>query len=1442
MKKNRRFYFYTLLIAAVLCFGAPARAQLVFGASFDFLGDAAAAITPVFEQIQTAADEAVKFAKEKVTKLKAKIGSYFTKRKNAAEKVPGTKGFAEDSSVDIYDPAAVQAAVTELFLQYPSDDERINSLYEKEGVEFYYDTMIEVQTAARMLESQLNNLRKEVDEFSMNAIEPSGSAEGAADSSDENGNYYNLYLAHKKFNDVLKITEEVMALYSQYYVARAIYRRSILPAPYVEEGEEDGDGVLTTSSAEKVFHSDMAFAQLMTTASTAAAAKGLTAAKAAPAATASTAAKGLTAAKAAPAATASTAAKGLTAAKAAPAATASTAAKGLTAAKAAPAATASTAAKGLTAAKAAPAATASTAAKGLTAAKAGGAKTAAELSATSVTPAQAAKGLTAAKVGGVQVITAARETEEPTTAQTVQKQTAGKFSAVQAAVAPASVAKVSTINAEAAEAEEKTETEATTVLGGKVAFTVPAAPEPKTLMSGTEREREDLASISEGQKIMNRALEVHNTINLLPKYRNLFLQYEAFKELHAKAASAVAASDRCVIQYLRRRYDEPEKVWYGSSNAPQDPTAYDERTGLSGWAVAAFQVANADKSAGLDTDSFAMVDYGADVDSSDLNNLEVLSAKVATTDESKALSSPSQEEEISDAAREVELVAWQIGAQAAKILAEDQYSAEPKYGRAARPYPLWQDQKSFYNQYIDGKYENMKNYIRNLDLTNVSWQIANILNNYREEGETRDASARALGRLASYLGQSGGKNGVTAALQAKETALAKVDREEESALSSYMSRREKLQAQLDEVSTVINGLADEISLADSEVASGNAKVASSKSNIKVMNQRGTGSESSLYAMSQSDYSAGNRQIAENKAKGTSLRATSAEQEKKRNQLVAQIEALDNQINSVRQEYINRKSIVEAEQTTKLQKAATSSPVPTLMALVSRLGLYGSGVNSIVSRSDGMVANAKDYAIRLIDNARRDIYALGDGLYDPKNSKAVVKRHKELINSLKKLPKEQFLHSSYLSVLDGGASVIASLLSGAFTSAITGNICGKVSCNAADSRYFVGAVAQEKDFAAPKTPDFEHYPSPRDIVHFDATDYKSINKAAGGVVTKDSFLGYGGEIPGIWRQILAEDAFVEKGVDLTALLEQGGEDKFFMRGALYPCVLKNHIIDVSTSKVDVNQTSGMYLVTSGYNDRLPECNDISLHGAIYYTVRDLDLDKSVAAGTQRGLPNVSPSELGTLLFYGNQKLRFNSTSYNVYERMLELEEKAEKDEKFDYEVRDNVYQKAMYVNNQIGNFLHFVDKENSIRKNLDEMKLSIDDARASISEMLSEMGFDVAPDFNLANDEEYKYIRNKLLEYKNNLVGSAASKISGVNKSNDVVKERYDKVNNTRAALVQDNNALISVNVSTQAGSSLSETLRGEEANQKVMDRTQDEGLKAIRDEIDNYETPICVAY
>ena len=240
-------------------------------------------------------------------------------------------------------------------------------------------------------------------------------------------------------------------------------------------------------------------------------------------------------------------------------------------------------------------------------------------------------------------------------------------------------------------------------------------------------------------------------------------------------------------------------------------------------------------------------------------------------------------------------------------------------------------------------------------------------------------------------------------------------------------------------------------------------------------------------------------------------------------------------------------------------------------------------------------------------------------------------------------------------------------------------------------------------------------------------------------------------------MLADDAFVEKGLNLSSLLEQGGESKYFMRGTLYPCRIGSYAVDIAASKVDLSQTSGQYLVSPNASPEMPVCQDISLKGALaYFTVTDLELDKSVRAGTQKTPAEISPSELGTLLAYDDQRLHFNSASYNVYERMVQLEEKANS-EGFDFEVRDNVYQKAMYSRNQIGDFLHFVDKENTIRKNVDELQLSINDARKTIREMLAEMGFKVSDNFNLANESDYKYIRNKLNQYKNNMIERARRK-------------------------------------------------------------------------------------
>ena len=55
----------------------------------------------------------------------------------------------------------------------------------------------------------------------------------------------------------------------------------------------------------------------------------------------------------------------------------------------------------------------------------------------------------------------------------------------------------------------------------------------------------------------------------------------------------------------------------------------------------------------------------------------------------------------------------------------------------------------------------------------------------------------------------------------------------------------------------------------------------------------------------------------------------------------------------------------------------------------------------------------------------------------------------------------------------------------------------------------------------------------------------------------------------------------------------------------------------------------------------------------------------------------------------------------------------------------------------------------------------------------EMGFKVSDNFNPANESDYKYIRNKLNQYKNNMTERAAE-ISTVNHSNPVVRSAMTK--------------------------------------------------------------------
>ncbi len=83
----------------------------------------------------------------------------------------------------------------------------------------------------------------------------------------------------------------------------------------------------------------------------------------------------------------------------------------------------------------------------------------------------------------------------------------------------------------------------------------------------------------------------------------------------------------------------------------------------------------------------------------------------------------SKEEQIAKENREVDLIPWQIGAEASKLLVE----APEKWGMSNNSFPIWNDVKIFYNQYLDGKYANIKARLKIYTVSDVKTLLMQVL-------------------------------------------------------------------------------------------------------------------------------------------------------------------------------------------------------------------------------------------------------------------------------------------------------------------------------------------------------------------------------------------------------------------------------------------------------------------------------------------------------------------------------------------------------------------------------------------------------------------------------------------------------------------------------------------------------------------------------------------
>ena len=95
---------------------------------------------------------------------------------------------------------------------------------------------------------------------------------------------------------------------------------------------------------------------------------------------------------------------------------------------------------------------------------------------------------------------------------------------------------------------------------------------------------------------------------------------------------------------------------------------------------------------------------------------------------------------------------------------------------------------------------------------------------------------------------------------------------------------------------------------------------------------------------------------------------------------------------------------------------------------------------------------------------------------------------------------------------------------------------------------------DREAKAPRAPLDMGYPPVREIFHFDDYDYE--NAAPG---SRKSFVAYGGEVPELWKEILADKPFVEKDIDLTKILDSGIGTNTLLRGGMFPCNMTASVV-------------------------------------------------------------------------------------------------------------------------------------------------------------------------------------------------------------------------------------------------------------------------------------------